>query len=97
MRLSDPTFSPTDGHQMSPAETSGGAWVPRCNFCLRPIHSRKRFTHSIITGDATGPTILGAADWSRVDDTGILSGADGVGVLAGDRGRRQNEQKERPP
>ncbi|NJO32447.1 MAG: diguanylate cyclase [Rhodospirillales bacterium] len=38
-----------------------------------------------------------AADLFRVGDTGILSGVDGVGVLAGDRGRRQNEQKERRP
>jgi hypothetical protein len=40
----EPTFSAMEAHQMSPAETRGGTWVPSWSFCLRPIHARKRFT-----------------------------------------------------
>jgi hypothetical protein len=45
---SDPTFCPRDARHKSRSETNGGLWSDRCSFSLSPIHSKKRFTRSII-------------------------------------------------
>ena len=45
---SDPTFCPREAHHKSRSETNGGLCSDRCSFSLSPIHSKKRFTRSII-------------------------------------------------